>query len=416
MRPLRIGICLVIVFAVLASGVVETWSESVMEIAVAGLLLWWAFGVARGRGTEVRWCPVLWPLLALALFGAAQLAFHITVYPYLTKLELLRVASYVLLLFLSLQAFRNMRHWQAFGWFILWFGFAVAVFAILQDLTFNGKIYWFRELPFGGVPFGPFVNRNHFAGFIELIVPMGLAFLAVRGMRRDQLPLVGLCTALPVGALILSASRGGIFSFGAELIVLVLLLLLCGAQKRQLLAGLLVLGVAAALVSWLGFSQVLKRFSEVHNPEVTEARRIAMAGGAWHIFLDHAVTGTGLGTIISVFPRYDTAYDAKVVDHVHNDHLELLAETGAVGGACWAAFLLLLFGFGVLNIKRSRDPLARAVHLAALVACAGLLVHGLMDFNLHIPSNALLFYVMAGMATAVPDPSPTIAQPPPRWR
>ena len=141
-----------------------------------------------------------------------------------------------------------------------------------------------------------------------------------------------------------------------------------------------------------------------------------MASGAWHVFLDHPVTGTGLGTIISVFPRYDTAYDAKVVDHVHNDHLELLAETGLVGGACWAAFLLLLFGFGIRNVKLSHDPLVRAVHLAALVACTGLIVHGLMDFNLHIPSNALLFYVMAGMATAVPDPSPTIAQPPPRWR
>jgi fumarate reductase subunit D len=51
------------------------------------------------------------------------------------------------------------------------------------------------------------------------------------------------------------------------------------------------------------------------------------------------------------------------------------------------------------------------VHLGALVACTGLLVHGLMDFNLHIASNALLFYVMAGMATAVPDPSPSISQP-----
>ena len=176
------------------------------------------------------------------------------------KLELLRVASYVLLLFLSLQAFRNTRHWQVFGWFILWFGFAVAVFAILQDLTFNGKIYWFRELPFGGVPFGPFVNRNHFAGFIELVVPMGLAFLAVRGTRRDQLPLVGLCTALPVGALMLSASRGGIFSFGAELIVLVLLLLVCGAQKRQLLAGLMVLGWRRRLSRGSGLARCCSDF------------------------------------------------------------------------------------------------------------------------------------------------------------
>jgi O-antigen ligase len=415
MRPLRIGICIAITFAVLASGVVETWSESVLEIFAALLFLWWGIGLARGRVTEIRWCPVLWPVLGLTLLGVAQLAIPLSVYPYLTKVELLRMASYFLLLFLSVQAFRATRHWHMFAWFIVWLGFAISVFAILQDLTFNGKIYWFRELTYGGMPFGPFVNRNHFAGFIELVVPFGLALLAVRGRRRDQLPLIGLLTVLPVGALALSASRGGIFAFGAELIVLVLLLLLVGAQKRQLLAGLLALGVAAALVSWLGFDQVVARFSEVHNPEVTQARRIAMASGAWRIFLDHPVAGTGLGTIISVFPRYDTDYDAKIVDHVHNDHAELLAETGAIGGLCWLAFLVLLFGYGVRNLKSDHDPLVRAVHLGALVACTGLLVHGLMDFNLHIPSNALLFYVMAGMATSVPDPSPSISQPP-RYR
>jgi O-antigen ligase len=229
------------------------------------------------------------------------------------------------------------------------------------------------------------------------------------------MPLVGLCTVLPIGALALSASRGGIFAFGAELIVLVLLLVIAGTQKRQLLAGLLALGVAAALVSWLGFNQILKRFSEVRNPEVTQAHRVAMDEGAWRIFLDHPVMGIGLGTIISVFPRYETAYDGKVVDHVHNDHLELLAETGIPGGICWLAFLALLYLVGVRYLKADPDPMVRAVHLGALVACTGLIVHGTMDFNLHIPSNAILFFIMAALATSIPDASPSIA-PPRRWQ
>ena len=100
--------------------------------------------------------------------------------------------------------------------FYLSLGFAVSLFAILQHFTFNGKLYWIRELQYGGIPFGPYVNRNHYAGLMELLIPPGLAIQILGAERRDQLPLVTLFTLLPIGSLFLSASRGGIISFAGS--------------------------------------------------------------------------------------------------------------------------------------------------------------------------------------------------------
>ena len=66
------------------------------------------------------------------------------------------------------------------------FGFLVADFGILQHLTFNGKLYWFREMHYGGIPFGPYVNRNHFAGFAELFIPVALVPLMLGKVRRER--------------------------------------------------------------------------------------------------------------------------------------------------------------------------------------------------------------------------------------
>ena len=407
MRITRIGICVLVTFAVLAFGAVETWSESVLQIGAAFLFLWWGFLTATGRGEDIRWSPVIWPLLGLELIALLQFLVPLSLYPYLTKLELLRMTSYFILLFLSGQAFRTPRQWRDFAWFVVLLGFSVAVFGVLQDLTSNGKLYWFKEMRYGGNAYGPYVNRNHFAGLMELLIPVGLAMLAVPGVRRQQMPLMALLAAMPVGALLLSGSRGGIIGFGCEVIVLIALLWIRRGEKRHLFTFLVALVLAGGLVAWLGIGQVIQRFSMIHNPEVTEGQRLSMAKSAYHIFRDHPLTGTGVGTMISVYPAYETAYNGTIVDHVHDDHFELLAETGVVGTSCWLTFIVLLAVYGLKNVSAHQDPVVRAVQLGTLVGCVGLLVHSFVDFNLHIPANALLFYVMAGMASTNPIFGPT---------
>jgi O-antigen ligase len=402
MNLIRIGVCLLVVFAVAANGAVEPWSEAILETAAALLFLWWGYLVATRENGQIAWSPVFWPVLSIFLVGLLQFIVPFSVSPYLTKLELLRWTAYLLVLFLASQAFQTPRQWGNFVWFVVWFGFAVAVFGILQDLTSNGKLYWFRELRYGGLLYGPFVNRNHFAGFMELVIPVGLATLAVRGIRRQQIPLIAFCTVLPIGALILSASRGGVVSFACALIILILLLLIRHGEKRSLLLFIVVLILAGSLVAWMGADQVIYRFKQVKSAEYTDSRRASMARGAIHMFRSSPWIGTGLGTTITAYPRFETLYDGKTIDHVHDDHLEMLAETGIVGGLCWLAFVVSLLWFGIRNLFSRNEPLVQALQIGALVGCISLLIHGLVDFNLHIPSNALLFFLLAHFASSSP--------------
>ncbi len=399
MMGIRFGVCLLVVFSVLAHGAVEPWSEAVLEMGAAALLLVWVAGVLTSRESHVVWTPLLWPLLGLWAVAALQLALGISAYPFLTRIELLKYSALASLFFLCVQSFRTRDHWRGFVWFLLVLGFGVSLFGILQHFTFNGKLYWVRELRYGGIPFGPYVNRNHFAGLMELLIPPGLAILILRAERRDLLPLVTLFTLFPVGALFLSASRGGIMSFVAEVVMLGVLIVLRQREKKELAAAAMVFVLGGLLVSWLGIGRALERFASYKSLEVNETRRVEMLHGTWHIFLDHPLAGTGLGTLQEVFPLYETVYDGLVVNHSHNDYAEALAETGILGGLCWLAFLLLWFWYSWKNIAQDRDKRFLAYHAGAFVACFGLLVHATVDFNFHIPSNALAFLLLTALAT-----------------
>ena len=399
MKAVRIGICGLLAFSVLAHGVVEPWSEAVLEIGAAMLFLWWGFLFARGT-TPVRWNPLLWPMAALWLWAAVQYGFGMTAVPFLTRIELLKFSALALLFFLVIQTFETLDHCSAFAWFLLALGFTVSVLGILQHFTFNGKLYWFRELQYGGIPFGPYVNRNHFAGLVELIVPTGVSIFLLRAEDRDRMPLLVVLTLVPIGALFLSASRGGIVAFFLEVGLIVILGFLRGHARNQLATGAAILLLVSGFVVWLGAGRSLERFEGYQKLEVSEARRAEMLRDSWRIFRDHPLRGTGLGTLKEVFPRYETLYDGSIVNHTHNDYVEALAETGVIGGAIGFCFLVFFFGAAWRRIAEATNTLDLALHIGAFSACCAMLAHSLVDFNLHIPSNALLFLIQSGLATS----------------
>src|SRR5579872_2770710 len=342
MKALRMGVCALLAFSVFAHGVVEPWSEAVLEIGAALLLVWWGLLFALGRTPRVRWHPLFWPLAALWVWAIVQYHAGITAVAFPTKIEILKLSALVLLFFVVVQAFETLGHWRAFAWFLLTLGFAVSVFGILQHFTFNGKMYWFRELQYGGIPFGPYVNRNHFSGLIEMIVPSGLALLLLRAEDRDRMPLITVLTLIPIGALFLAASRGGLSAFALELLLLFVLIFARQRSSGPLVAAGIVLVLAGGLVAWLGVGQAFERFAALRAIEIREDRRVEMVHDSWRIFVNHPALGTGLGTLQEVFPRYATFYDGAIVNHSHNDYVEALAETGLIGGLCGAAFLILL--------------------------------------------------------------------------
>ncbi len=403
MNIVRIGLCVLFAFSVLAFGAVEVWSQSLVELAAGMLFVLWAIVVFRDSKATIYWNPLLWPILGIIAIGVLQLFFGATPYPYLTRLEVFRFGAYLIIFFLSVQAFRERADLKRLAWFLIFLCFGVSLFGIIQHFTSEGAIYWLRPLRAGGDPFGPYVNRNHFAGFVELTLPIGLAMLIFRGVQRDVYPLVGLLAIVPAGALILSGSRGGIVSFAFEIAVLWLLARGRQASERPQFVGIGIVALAAvALIAWLGAGRAIERFSTIHVGEVTVNRRVSMFRGAAHLFADHPIKGVGLGALVAAYPRYETLYDGKLVDHVHDDYIEMLAETGLLGGICGMAFLWILFRQAKTCYAAEQGHLSRALHAGAVAGLCGMLLHSFVDFNLHIPSNSLLFLLLAHLATSPP--------------
>jgi len=409
MKALRIAICTLLAFGVLAHGGVEDWALAVFETSAGVLFFLWTLFFALHREEEIVFPSVLAPLVAFACVVAAQLLLRRTASAYATRIDFQLLVADMILVFLAAQAFRTLQDWRGFFWFGMLLAFFVAGFGILQHLTFNGKLYWLREMRYGGIPFGPYVNRNHFAGFAELAIPISLVPLILGKVRRERRFVIAFLALIALGAMLLSASRGGIVSLGVELLFLISVILLQRAGSKHLLTGGLVIVAALSLVSWLGVKQVLSRFGSLQSMEVKENKRASMRHGAWHIFLDHPVLGTGLGTTQLVYPPYETLYDGKIVNHIHNDYLEALAETGALGGLCCAWFVAVLLLAGLRSLQEPKLSFASAFRLTGLMGCCGLLVHSLVDFNFHIPANAYFFFLMAVLATSKMVPAPTPA-------
>ncbi len=400
MSVIRVGICSLLVFAVLTDGGVPDWSTAVLEIGAAVLFVFWGIVAVRQRQIDLRPNWLYLPVLGLIAFCLVQKFFGLSVYPYATKIELLKWIAYFALAFLAVEAFRTPAQSKSLAVFLVSFGFLVALFAIVQRYTFNGKLYWFVPLPQSSEPFGPLVDRDHFAGFVELTAPFGLAMLFDEAWRGARAALVALFTAVPIATLVLSGSRGGIVGFAFASLFLIFVSQRRNIKSRQLLAFASLIILCGALVFWLGASATMQRFETLTASGISRDQRVAMDRDTWRIFLADPWIGAGLGTLETVFPRYETTYTGRVVDHAHNDYLELLAETGAIGGFLGLVFIALLFRQGLANLNSRQRQSHHVFYAGALASCSALLVHSFVDFNLHVPANALLFLLLATLASA----------------
>jgi O-antigen ligase len=402
MKAIRVGICVLIAFAVISFGGVEPWGKAILEIGAAALFVWWGILAIRRREAEIHGNWLYLPLLGLGGLGIAQVVFGLSVYPYLTRSDLLLWGAYLILVFLTVESFRTVEEGKRFAWFLAGLAFAVSLSAIVQHFTFNGKLYWFITLPRGDVPFGPFVNHNHFAGFLELALPPGLALLLFSGVPWEKRVLLWLFTIVPIGALLLSASRGGIFGFLFGFLMLCVFAGVFAKRKHAVMIAGLVVALSGIVIVWLGARHTIARFEQMTlASEMGPDGRLTFYQGAWRICLSHPWTGTGVGTFETAYPRYETEYSGNmIVNHAHDDYLELLADTGLAGGICILAFIVLLYWRGLANLRAAETRPLRAIVAGSLASCSALLLHSVVDFNFHIPSNALLFLLLAFLATS----------------
>jgi O-antigen ligase len=269
--------------------------------------------------------------------------------------------------------------------------------ALAQDLSSDGLLYWVRRPRFGGDVFGPYVNRNHYAGLMELLTPFALLLALNRRFNAPQRLLFAGIGLLMAATVFLSGSRAGTAALIAELVFMAAVLFAADRKATSLAAIGAFLAALIGLLYWLDASAALQHWTFLRPEQEAAAGRWAITRDAWHMFLQKPVLGFGIGTFPVVYPAFRSFYTDFFINQAHNDVAQTFVETGIVGGAAMVWFVWAMFRSG-LQRRRTRGFFADSARLAALVGCTGLLVHSFFDFNLHIPANAALFLVLAAVA------------------
>ena len=296
----------------------------------------------------------------------------------------------------------------------------VSVYGFVARLAFGDRLFGTWTVP-TIAPFGPFVSKNHFAGYVELAALLavglatGLADEARRGegwlgwidSRRAKWVVVAWGAALVlVLAVPVSLSRGGVVSLTAGLACFVLLRL--WARKGSRLSGRGLVGALAGLGA-AGLLLVAVLPTEARDRVLTLTGITSDQSGSYRLALwrdtlrlaaSSPAVGSGFGAYEDALPRFKTTAGGFRVQHAENDHLELLAEGGLLAALLGAAAVLALLLLGLKALRATEHRLARSLLAAALAGGAAVYVHTAFDFNLRIPSNALMAALLAAVGVA----------------
>jgi len=393
---LGIGILLVLFCAALAFGSVEEWSYGLLEFASAALLALWGILQAFRKRVIVLWSGILLPAFCFWAILGIQVLQQRTSYLYLTKVGFLQFTAFGILMFLTLQAATSDNAANLFLHAIPIFGGMVATFAILQMLSYNGRIYWILKPQYSDWVFGPYVNRNHYAGLMEMLVPFAIVIATWRKADQSVRLWMGGAAVIMAASIFLTQSRGGISAFAIELVFLIVVL-----RRRVGTRVVSFVGIGAALTLVLIYiaatHNVLSRFATVGSEN-----RVQIVRDGLKMIHVHPYLGFGMGTFATVYPQYRGYVSHLVTNAAHNDYLQFLVETGWLGFAAGTAFVLLVFAIGLARIRKGGPH--RNLRTAALAGCLAILVHSAVDFNMQIPANAAWFFVLAALA-AVPAES-----------
>jgi len=453
------GIIFLLIFTPFAFGAVQTWSTAVLEITALSIFFLHLFGKA-GDVTQFRQklelrhqiltasCILFISLVIFILFQTLPLppsvlqaispasfetyrnfgdypsgAYHpVSLNPYATRQALFLFLSYAAVFFIIISHYRTKVQVASIVKTILYMGFFLVIFAVIQKMTWNGRVYWIypvnEALKSGSGIWGPYINRDDFAGYMEMAVPLGMGMLIyssphlrtfaeaplqikiARFWSSDKIipfTLLFLLVLIMTAALFMTFSRGGIIGFSISAIFFARITHRRKTLRKKTAMLAVLAAVVLAAVVLASWDRLEKRFADLEQDHIS--RR-----DVWHdslgIVKDYPAVGAGLGTFANVYMRYQTTMPRTFFDHAHNDYIELLTDIGMVGFLLAAAMALYFFAPLFRRWKEKRSMFGKCIGAGGLSSCTAIAAHSFTDFNLHIPANALLFTVTAAVTYA----------------
>jgi O-antigen ligase len=452
---LEYGLLGILVFSPLPAASVFDWSILVIQLAVAIMFVAYLIMKQKPQNDGLLLAAAKWPgYLFLAFFGFlfiqilplpkflvsvlspgaysyqklyaadfSRLKFlSLSLVPSYTLRRGLELLTYCLLGFLVLRTVTKRYQIMRLYSVLVAMGVFEAFYGLLELYNKNPRILFYKKSHNLDSVTGTFVNRNHFSGYLEMIIPLAIGLIIARldlfsapsrTLREKILRLsernfsknvvVFLGIILMAIAVVFSQSRSGVVLLVLTFIFFSALVTLFieghGLRKKTIRKFLQVSFLLVTVISlYVGIDAMLQRFA-MDRP-LQEGRATYWAN-TLKTFAAYPLYGTGLGTFGVLYPDMDTPSGPVALVHAHNDYLEYLSELGLIGFALLLGAIAAMMIFAFRAWRARRHPEVKGLAMGGIVSLLCILIHSLTDFNLHIPANMVLFSVVLPLTMVV---------------
>lgn len=440
-------------------GSVEPWAWAVMEVGVFAILAIWCVAYARGAVRPSQtfiqakwfiWFLVAWlaylvmyllpmPMEWIAAISPKTAALHretlafdsswrtLALDPHAALASWLRSLAYVAAFVVTLLLVNSGDRLRQLLFVLVVFALVMSVYGILMNLN-AARITWFGSPMFHGhQASATYYNRNHFAGYLEMTLAMGIGLLIAdlrdrkattwKQFLRNFLEWIfspkmrlRLMLCVLVIALVSTRSRMGNTAFFASLMVagFIGILLSRYATRGTVLLLTSLIAIDIFIVgSWFGVEQLAQRIEQtsivrqevaVVGAQESVEQRLDATSSTLPMIKDFPAVGVGPGAWYLVFPGYRGEDVMQgFFEYAHNDYAQMAAEFGVTGFAMLGIMVLWSFIVALRAHATRRDPLMRGVSFTAIMGIIALMIHSSVDFNLQIAANATYFMVLLAL-------------------
>jgi O-antigen ligase len=400
----------ILVFAPLAMGAVDAWAFLVVQGMTIAVMLAWALRIWINPKPKLLWPPLCWVVLAFAIYAVAR---YLTAdIEYVARQEMIQVVMYAFLFFAIVNNLYRQEFSQAVSFTLIFLAMGISGYAVFQFMTHTNHV-WNYISPYPGRGTGTYISPNNLAGFLEMLLPLALAYILAGRITPVMRILLGYSALVIAAGLAVTFSRGGWAACALGLLVLLGILLF--QRQHQLPAFLLLVfligGGAIFVTKYLSKTATyVERMDETTKNGHVE---LNLRGDLWlaaaQMWRDNFWWGAGPAHYNYRFPAYRSERIQLQPDRAHNDYLNLLADWGTAGGIITLAGVGI-FAAGLWQTRRhvrrvekefkSANSNRFAFFLGALAGLVALAAHSVVDFNLHIPANAILGVTLLALLTS----------------
>ena len=377
MKRFAVAVTALLFFGILTLWIQELWAWGLFQVGITVLA-----AIRLFQRTPVRLRTAALPLAGAAMWPLVQLYAEQTLGRGQTWTASLNWSTHLLVFVLAFDIFADP---EARTWFLKTASLAaclLAVVSVTQKYSSGGNVFWLFPSGYTSDVLGPFVNRNQYAAWIELLLPIALYFAVTE--RRSR-ALYGTAAAILLSSVIASGSRAGAALVFIEAVgVMVLFITRNELPRKALLIRSIQFATLVTIAVAVTGSQTLRTRLEVLGPEPL---RVDALRASMKMIADRPWMGTGLGTWATLYPRYASIDTGVFMNQAHNDWAQWAAEGGV-------PFLIMLAVFAACLCR----PAFRSIWGLGVLA---FLLHGFLDYPMQQrPALAAWFFAMAGATCA----------------